>query len=68
MAKILNVFGEGVIIDWVVRNCLVKFLFGNTTLKDEPRTKRPSDIDDDILKTISDQNLCQSRSELAKWA
>ncbi|KAF3426636.1 hypothetical protein E2986_10916 [Frieseomelitta varia] len=47
--KICSVYGEGLISDRAVRNWFAKFQSGDTTLKGE----RPSDSDDNILKTKS---------------
>ncbi|XP_014609810.1 PREDICTED: histone-lysine N-methyltransferase SETMAR-like [Polistes canadensis] len=64
--KICTVYGEGLITDRAVRNWFVKFRFGDTSLKDEPRAGRPSDFDDNLLKTILDQNPRQSTRGIAK--
>lgn len=64
--KICNVYGEGLITDRAVTNWFAKFRSGNTTLKDEPRPGRPSDIDENLLKEILEQNPCQSTRDIAK--
>lgn len=59
-------YGEGMITDRAVRNWFLKFRSGDVTLKDEPRGSRPSDFDDDILKSILEQNPRQTTRELAE--
>ncbi|KAL0274338.1 UNVERIFIED_CONTAM: hypothetical protein PYX00_006789 [Menopon gallinae] len=64
--KLCSVYGEGAITDRAVRNWFVKFRSGDTTLKDEPRAGRPSDFDDNIVKSVLEENPRQSTRELAE--
>ena len=64
--KLCSVCGEGVITDRAVRNWFIKFRSGDTNLKDEPRTGRPSFVDDDILKAILEENPRQTTRDLAE--
>lgn len=48
-----------------VRNWFAKFCSGDTTLKDEPRAECPSDLDENLLKAILEQNPCQSTRDIA---
>ncbi|XP_043494577.1 histone-lysine N-methyltransferase SETMAR-like [Polistes fuscatus] len=64
--NICRVYGEGLITDWTVRNLFVEFHSGDMTLKDEPREERPSDFDDNLLKTILEQNPRQSTRCIAE--
>ncbi|XP_043510305.1 histone-lysine N-methyltransferase SETMAR-like isoform X1 [Frieseomelitta varia] len=60
-----SVYGEGLISDRAVKNWFAKFRSGDTILKDEPRAGRPSDLDDNLLKAILEQNLRQSTIDIA---
>lgn len=63
--KICSVYGERLIIDRAVRNWFAKSHSGDTTLKDEPMTRRPSDLDN-FLKAILGLNPCQSTRNIAE--
>ncbi|KOX68336.1 Histone-lysine N-methyltransferase SETMAR [Melipona quadrifasciata] len=63
--KICSVYGEGLISDRAVRSWFAKFRSGDTTLKDEPRAGRSSDLDDNLLKAILEQNPRQSTRDIA---
>ncbi|XP_015185986.1 PREDICTED: histone-lysine N-methyltransferase SETMAR-like [Polistes dominula] len=64
--KICRVYVEGLITDRAVRNWFVKFRSGDMTLKDEPRARRPSDFDDNLLKAVLEQNPRQSTRCIAE--
>jgi hypothetical protein len=53
------------ISDLAVENWFVKFSSGDMTLKDEPRAARPLDFDEDVLKSIMEQNSRQLLRKLA---
>jgi hypothetical protein len=56
------VYGEGVITNWAVRNWFSKFCSRDVTWKDEPRgLHHPSDFDDEIFKSILENNERVSR-------
>ena len=54
--KICSVYSKGTITDWAVRNWFMKFRFGDTALKDEPRPVHSYDFDDDALKALVECN------------
>ncbi|XP_043485383.1 histone-lysine N-methyltransferase SETMAR-like [Polistes fuscatus] len=54
--KICRVYGEGLITDRAVRNWFVKFRSGDMTLKDKPKSGRPSNFNDNLLKAVLEQN------------
>ena len=58
-------YGDGTITNWAVRNWFVKFLSGDTSLKDEPRPGRSSNFDAEALKSLVECNARQSTRELA---
>ena len=58
-------YGEGTITDRAVPNWFVKFLSGDSSLKDEPRPGRSSDFDTEALKSLVECNACQNTRELA---
>ena len=45
--KLRDVYGEEVLKDRQYRNCFDKFRSGNFSLKDEQRSGRPNEVDDD---------------------
>ena len=45
-------YGEEALKDRQCRNWFDKFRFGDFTLKDEQRSGRPNEIDDDQIKAI----------------
>ncbi|KAG5311914.1 SETMR methyltransferase, partial [Pseudoatta argentina] len=63
--KICSVYGEDLISDRTVRHWFAKFRFGDTTLKDGPRAGCPSDLDDNLLKAMLEQNPRQSTRDIA---
>ncbi|CAK9810886.1 Histone-lysine N-methyltransferase SETMAR [Anthophora plagiata] len=63
--KICDVIGEGVVSERTVRNWFVKFRSGDTSLQDEPKPGRSTDIDDHPLKVLVEQNPRQTTRELA---
>uniref|UniRef100_A0A1I7XIJ0 HTH_48 domain-containing protein n=1 Tax=Heterorhabditis bacteriophora TaxID=37862 RepID=A0A1I7XIJ0_HETBA len=52
--------------DRTCRICFENFGAGDFDLNDKPRSGRPSLIDDDIVKTMIEQGLFLTRSEIAK--
>ncbi|XP_026670043.1 uncharacterized protein LOC108625779 isoform X1 [Ceratina calcarata] len=64
--KIRSVYGEELITDRAVSDWFAKFRSGDTTSKDELSAGGPSDFDDDVVKTLLEQNLRQS-TRATKW-
>ena len=50
--KLRDVYGEGALKDRQCRNWLDKFRSGDFSLKDEQRSGRPNEVDDDHIKAI----------------
>lgn len=63
--KICSIFGKGLISDLKVRNWFAKFCFGDTTLKNESKAGRLSNLDENLLKAILEQNLHQLTRDIA---
>ena len=54
--KFRDVYGEEASKDRQCRNCFDKFRFGDLLLKDEQRSGRPNEVDDDQIKAIIESN------------
>ncbi|XP_043258594.1 histone-lysine N-methyltransferase SETMAR-like [Colletes gigas] len=63
--KICDVIDEGVVAKRTVRNWFAKFRSGDTSLQDESKLGRSTDIDDSVLKVLVEQNLRQITRKLA---
>ena len=50
--KLRDAYGEEAVNDLQCRNCFDKFRSGDFSLKDEQRSGRPNEIDDDQIKAI----------------
>ena len=50
--KLRDVYGEEALKDRQCRNWFDKFRSGDFSLKDEKRSDRPNEVDDDQVKTI----------------
>ena len=50
--KISNIYGQGVITNHQVWNWFSKFCSGNTLLKNEPRSRCSSDLDQEALREL----------------
>ena len=50
--KLRDVYGEDALKDRQCRNCFDKFRSGGFSLKDEERSGRPNEVDDDQIKAI----------------
>ena len=50
--KLRDVYGEGALKERHCRNWFDKFRSGNFSLKDEERSGRPNEVDDDQIKAI----------------
>lgn len=64
--NLLKVFGEGTVSDRTCRRWFEKFERGDFDLSDQPRSGRPSLIDDDIVKTMLEQDPFLTSSEIAE--
>ena len=50
--KLRNVYGEEALKDRQCRNWFDKFRSGDFSLKEDPRSGRPNEVDDDQIKAI----------------
>ena len=64
--KICSVCGAGRVTYRTVRKFFAKFRSGNTTLTDELRVGRPSELGDNFLKATLEQNPRQSTRNTIK--
>ena len=64
--NLLKVFGEGTVSDRTCRRWYEKFETGDFDLSDKPRSRRPSLIDDDVVKAMLEQNPFLTTSEIAE--
>lgn len=64
--NLLKVFGEGTVSDRTCRRWLEKFETGDFDISDKPRSGRPSLIDDDVVKTMLEQDPFLTTSEIAE--
>ena len=64
--NLLKVFGEGVVTDRTCRRWFKKFETGDFDLSDKPCSGRPSLIDDDVVKTMLEQDPFLTTSEIAE--
>ena len=58
--KISSVYGQGIITDHQFQICFLKFRSGDTSLRDQPRPKRSSDLGQDTLRELVEYNLRKS--------
>ena len=63
--KIFTVCSQGIISDSQIQNWFSKFRSGEMSLRDEPRLRRSSDIDQGTLRELVECNLHKSTWELA---
>ena len=54
--NIQSVYGKDVASEWMCRRWFEKFREGNFNLKDEERTGRPNELDDELLKATVEEN------------
>lgn len=64
--NICDVFGENAVSIPTCERWFAKFKRGNFNLEDQPRSGRPSGIDDDIVRNLVDTNSRISTQEIAE--
>ena len=64
--NLLKVFGEGIVTDRTCRRWFKKFETGDFDLSDKSCSGRPSLIDDDVVKTMLEQDPFLTTSEIAE--
>lgn len=64
--RIINAFGPGTISERSAREWFQRFRAEDYNLEDRPRTGRPSEVDDDRLRQMLDDNPRQTTRELAE--
>ena len=60
------VYGEGVIDKSMARKWFAKFKNGTFDIDDTPRSRRPSEFDEDHLKALLKEESCQTSHKLAE--
>ena len=65
-ANINRAWGEGITSDRTVRRWFQKFRSGDESLKDEEGRGRPSNLDNENLRAIVEQNPRQSVREMSR--
>ena len=63
--KICATFGEGTIAEWAGKKWFKKFSYGNENLEDEPRSGRPSTVNNEDIKLAIEQDSSQTCQDLA---
>ena len=63
---ICMVYGEGVIGEFMARKWFAKFKNGNFDIDDTPRSRRPSEFNEDHLEALLKEESCQTSCELAE--
>ena len=58
--KISNVYGKGVITDYQVQKHFSKFCSGDISLRDEPRPRPSSYLNQDALRGLLGSSPCKS--------
>lgn len=64
--NLLKVFGEGIVSDRIRRRWFEKFETGDFDLSDKPYSGQSSLIDDDVIKTMLEQDPFLTTSEVTK--
>ena len=63
--KICTVYGESAVTDWTHQKWFAKFLAGNFSLDDAPRSVRPVEVDGNQIKTLTENNQRYAIQETA---
>jgi len=64
--EICNVYGDNAVNESVCRKWFARFRFGNFNLEDAPRSGRPSEINDDEIKALIENDRHLTAEEIAK--
>ena len=64
--KLYDVYGEKSLTERQCQNWFARFRSGNLDLKDAPRSGRPTEVDDDKIKAILENNRRSSTREIAE--
>ena len=64
--NLLKVFGEGIVSDRTCKRWLKKFETSDFDLSDKPRSGQPSLINNDVVKTMLEQDSFLTTSEIAE--
>ena len=63
--RLCTVFGQNIVSKTTVYGWFNRFMAGNETLEDEPRSGRPPEIDDDELRELVESDPRLTTHELA---
>ena len=58
-------YEEGAVTDQTCQKCFAKFRAGNFSLDDALWSGRPVEVDNDQMKTLSENNQCYTKQEIA---
>jgi len=61
-----DLYGDNALKERQYRNCFTKFRSGDFSLEDEPRSGRPSEVDDDQIKALIDLNRHVTEREIVE--
>ena len=64
--KLYYVHGEKSLTERQCQNQFARFRSGDFDLKDIPRSRRPTEVDDDKIKAMIENNRCSRTPEIAK--
>jgi len=59
-----DLYGDNALKERQYRNCFTKFRSGDFSLEDEPRSGRPSEVDDDQIKALIDLDCHVTEREI----
>ena len=64
--KLYDVYGEKSLTERQCQNCFARFRSGDLDLKDAPRSGRPTEVDDDKIKAMLENNRRSTTREIAE--
>ena len=63
--RLCTAFGKNIVSKATLYDSFNRFMVGNETLEDEPRSGRRSELDDDELRELVESDPCLTTRELA---
>ena len=64
--KLYDVYGEKSLTERQCQNWFARFRSGDFDLKDSPRSGRPTEVDDDKIKAMIENNKCSTTRQIAE--